>query len=74
MTFLPKKTISKKYLAASVIEFIDLVDKLDAALKPITDSDVLDVVKSTNMMHVEIQKQINHWTEIATTAESTLKE
>ena len=53
-----------------------MVDKLDAAIKPITDSDVLDVVdvKSTNMMHVEIQKQINHWTEIATTAESTLKE
>ena len=71
-----KKTISKEYLAALVIEFIDLVDKLDAAIKPITDSDVLDVVdvKSTNMMHVEIQKQINHWTEIATAAESTLKE
>ena len=71
-----KKTISKEYLAASVIEFIDLVDKLDAAIKPITDSDVLDVVdvKSTNMMHVEIQKQINHRTEIATAAESTLKE
>ena len=71
-----KKTISKEYLATSVIEFIDLVDKLDAAIKPITDSDVLDVVnvKSTNMMHVEIQKQINHWTEIATAAESTLKE
>ena len=70
------KKISKEYLAASVIEFINLVDKLDAALKPVTDSDVLDVVdvKSTNMMHVEIQKQINHWTEIATTAESTLKE
>ena len=70
-----KKTISKEYLAASVIEFIELVDKLDAALKPIIDSDVLDVVdvKSTNMMHVEIQKQINHWTEIATAAESALK-
>ena len=71
-----KKTISKEYLAASVIEFIDLVDKLDAAIKLITDLDILDVVdvKSTNMMHVEIQKQINHWTEIATAAESTLKE
>ena len=71
-----KKTISKEYLAASVIEFIELVDKLDAALKPIIDSDVLDVVdvKSTNMMHVEIQKQVIPWTEIATAAESALKD
>ena len=54
-----KKTISKEYLAASVIELIDLVDKLDAAIKPITDSDILNVVdvKSTNMMHVEIQNK-----------------
>ena len=53
-----KKTISKEYLAASVIEFIDLVDKLDASIKPIIDSDILDVVdvKSTNMRHEEVQK------------------
>ena len=71
-----KKTISKEYLAASVIEFIDLVDKLDASIKPIIDSDILDVVdvKSTNMRHEEVQKQINHWAEIAAAAECTLKE
>ena len=71
-----KKTISKEYLTASVIEFIELVDKLNAALKPMIDSDVLDVVdvKSTNMMHVESQKQINLWTVIATAAESLLKD
>ena len=71
-----KETISKEYLAASVIEFIDLVDKLDASIKPIIDSDILDVVdvKSTNMRHEEVQKQINHWGEIAAAAECTLKE
>ena len=71
-----KKTISKEYLAASVIEFIDLVDKLDASIKPIIDSDILDVVdvKSINMRHEEVQKQINHWAEIAAAAECAMKE
>ena len=55
-----KKSISKEYLATSIID-IKLIHNVESILKPINDSDIIDVVdaNANNKMTLDIQHHVD---------------
>ena len=56
-----KKSISKEYLATSLIDVIELIHDVESILKPITDSDIIDVVdtNANNKIKLDIQHHVD---------------
>ena len=56
-----KKSISKEYLATSIIDIIELIHNVESILKPINDSDIIDVVdaNANNKMTLDIQHHVD---------------
>ena len=65
-----KKSISKEYLATSIIDIIQLIHNVESILKPITDSDIIDVVdaNANNKMTLDIQHHVDQCKQVATDA------
>ena len=67
-----KKSISKEYLATSIIDIIQLLHNVESILKPITDSDIIDVVdaNANNKMTLDIQHHVDQCKQVATDSAS----
>ena len=69
-----KKSITKDYLAKSVINLIEIIDDIDFIMKPINASDIFDIIdiNTSNKLYSDVQKQLAECAKVTETATQTI--
>ena len=71
-----KKSITKEYLAETVLNVIIMIDKIDSYIKPNTDFNVLNPVdiNASNQLYSDVQKQFEHCSKVVEDANKAISD